>query len=68
MFIVGFYFIDWVFDDLKEKGILIFEVILYVGVGIFKLVLVEVLVDYYMYEESIYINFVILNMLIVYLE
>lgn len=59
---------DWVFDDLKEKGILILEVILYVGVGIFKLVLVEVLVDYYMYEESIYINFVILNMFIVYLE
>lgn len=68
MFIVGFYFMDWVFDDLKEKGILILEVILYVGVGIFKLVLVEVLVDYYMYEESIYINFVILNMFIVYLE
>lgn len=51
VFIVGLYFIEELLNKIKEKGVDIVFVILYVGLGIFRLVKVEDVLNYKMYLE-----------------
>lgn len=49
--IVGLYFIDELLIEIKNKGVNIVFVILYVGLGMFRLVSVDDVNDYEMYSE-----------------
>lgn len=66
VFIVGFYFMERVLVVLDEWGIDWEELILYVGVGIFKFVKSEEIEGYEMYMEYIFVSKYIIEKLIVY--